>query len=93
MPKLKKLLLADGNELSHEELAAEVGTAHNLLLDYSGGTPHCALAGQMQTGWWSVEAETIVSVIGFRKSKPDVVESMLRARLLAKQCVLTARRY
>ena len=61
--------------------------SQNLMLDFNGTTPQQALTGQ-QKDWYSMEPKTVASVVGAAEERPDVVETMIRLRLLAKQCIL-----
>ena len=61
--------------------------SQNLMLEFNNMTPQQALTGQ-SNDFWSVEPRTVDAVTGSQQSRPDVVESMMRFRLLAKQAVL-----
>ena len=87
MLKLKAALQKQGIEISDNEIAAEVCMSHNLLLEYGGGTPQAALTGQYQRPWFNLDSKTLDSLTGALEKRPDYVETSLRSRLLAKQCI------
>ena len=61
--------------------------AQNLMLDFNGMTPQQALTGQ-QKDLYNFESNTLDAYTGALAEKPDILESMMRFRLLAKQAIL-----
>ena len=62
--------------------------SQNLLLEYDGGTPQQALTGQYQRGWFNPDSDEIEASTGALSKKPDYIETMVRSRMLSKQCIL-----
>ena len=60
-----------------------------MLLDYAGGTPQVALTGS-QRGTLVPDRETLDSATGALQTRPDIAETFVRTRNLAKQAILQA---
>ncbi|CAK0843951.1 unnamed protein product, partial [Prorocentrum cordatum] len=60
---------------------------HNCTLNYGGSTPQLALTGQLPR-MIAIDSETITSMTGALEKRPDYMESMSRARLLARQAIV-----
>ncbi|CAK0848314.1 unnamed protein product [Prorocentrum cordatum] len=60
---------------------------HNCTLNYGGSTPQLALTGQLPRTI-AIDSETITSMTGALEKRPDYMESMSRARLLARQAIV-----
>ena len=60
-----------------------------MLLDYAGGTPQVALTG-FQRGTLISDLETLDIATGALQTRPDIAETFIRTRNLAKQAILQA---
>ena len=88
MLTLKKQLDSQGIAVTYGELIMESCMAQNHILEYNGGTPQTALFGQQTRSWYSPEDDHIMSFDGADSQRPDAIESAMRLRMLAKQCIL-----
>ncbi len=88
MLKLDKAAKTEGLIISHSELCQEVCMAQNLLLEYDGGSPQTALTGLHQRGWYGPDSDSIESAMGSMSRRPDFIETMVRTRMLARQCIM-----
>ena len=88
MLKLAGALREEGIDISYSDLCSEICMSQNLLLECEGGTPQMAFTGQSQRGWFTPDSDTIESIVGTLAKKPDTIETMVRTRLLAKQCII-----
>ena len=57
------------------------------MLEYAGGTPQIALTGT-QRGVTTIDHTTLDSATGALQTRPDIAESYIRTRNLAKQLTL-----
>ena len=90
MLRLYEAFKKAGLNIDYDEICFEACMSQNLLLEYAGGTPQQALTGQEQRGWYRIETSELPldATKGALEERPDIVESMLRKRMLAKQCVI-----
>ena len=61
--------------------------SQNLMLDFNEATPQQALTGQQRDSY-NLESKSLDAITGSLQTRPDVVETMLRLRLLSKQAIL-----
>ena len=65
----------------------EACMSQNHMLEYAGGAPQMALAGT-QRGVTTIDHKTLDSATGALQTRPDIAESYIRSRSLAKQITL-----
>ena len=89
MLRLRKSATTTGLDLSYSDLCQECCMSQNLLLEYAGGTPQVALTG-FQRGTLISDLETMDIATGALQTRPDIAETFVRTRNLAKQAILQA---
>ena len=85
--KFRAVCLKAELDLSMNDMVQEVCMSQNLMLSYGNSTPQTALTGQTHR-LFNPEFTTVGASVSALDTQPDRVESYLRGRLMAKQCIL-----
>jgi len=77
-------------KLSQDECVMEAAMATNSVMVYNAATPNQALIGYEPRDLFSMENKNLSATSGSVASRPDYLESSMRARLLAKEAIVQA---
>ncbi len=86
--KLWSTVQRTGLTVDQDRCVSEIAMSTNLLLSYGGATPVQGLLGHQPKELYDPENRSLSSVTGALTSTPDYIETAIRLRLHAKDCIL-----
>ena len=79
-----------GLQVTQDQCVQETCMATNLMLSYAGASPAQALTGVQPRELYDPENKSVSASSGAIESVPDAIETAIRLRLHAKDCILQA---
>ena len=86
--KLWRTAQKTGLQVTQHECVSESAMATNLMLSYGGYTPCQSLLGNQPRELYDFESDTVSAYEGVLETTPDFIETSIRLRMHAKDCIL-----